>query len=147
MGRLDNLAMSYCAARALVDSFPDETSLQGQDAVKAVALFDHEEVGSASAQGKLLLRNRSKRQMNLLSGRDRFTPADVCARLFCVVRLDAVHSPCMTRDCCLFADLFKAARCMCVERKPGDRASGRSLQNGCRVRGFLGHNSTQSEKF
>lgn len=51
VGRLDNLAMSYCAVRALIDAFPDEGSLNGQDAVKAVALFDHEEVGSSSAQG------------------------------------------------------------------------------------------------
>ena len=51
VGRLDNLAMSFCSTRALVDAFPDEASLKGEAAVKAVALFDHEEVGSSSAQG------------------------------------------------------------------------------------------------
>ena len=43
--------MSFCSTRALVDAFPDEASLKGEAAVKAVALFDHEEVGSSSAQG------------------------------------------------------------------------------------------------
>lgn len=53
VGRLDNLAMSYCAVRALTDAFPDGAALEGQDSVKAVALFDHEEVGSSSAQGMI----------------------------------------------------------------------------------------------
>lgn len=55
VGRLDNLAMSYCATAALADAFgasPDgDRRLAAEPAVKAVALFDHEEVGSASAQG------------------------------------------------------------------------------------------------
>lgn len=61
VGRLDNLEMSYCAARALVDAFPDEASLQGEAAVKAVALFDHEEVGSSSAQGVCCCKTSSLR--------------------------------------------------------------------------------------
>ena len=59
VGRLDNLAMSFCGTRALVDAFPDEASLKGEAAVKAVALFDHEEDGSSSAQGTLLKRSLS----------------------------------------------------------------------------------------
>ncbi|KAK9824222.1 hypothetical protein WJX72_008629 [[Myrmecia] bisecta] len=51
VGRLDNLAMSFCSVRALADTYPDEASLANEAAVKAIALFDHEEVGSASAQG------------------------------------------------------------------------------------------------
>lgn len=56
VGRLDNLAMSYCAATALIDAFGAGTldsqgRLSRETAVKAVALFDHEEVGSSSAQG------------------------------------------------------------------------------------------------
>ena len=55
-GRLDNLAMSYVALAALVDSFGAGTpasvaALEAETEIKAVALFDHEEVGSASAQG------------------------------------------------------------------------------------------------
>lgn len=50
-GRLDNLGMSYCCLAALLDSYPTEGHLADESAVKAIALFDHEEVGSASAQG------------------------------------------------------------------------------------------------
>ena len=45
--------MSYCSTRALIDAFPDEASLSEHSDVKAVVLFDHEEVGSSSAQGRL----------------------------------------------------------------------------------------------
>jgi len=56
VGRLDNLAMSYCATTALIDAFGENSAggserLADESAVKAVALFDHEEVGSSSAQG------------------------------------------------------------------------------------------------
>ena len=56
VGRLDNLAMSYCATAALIDAFGAKSPGAGErlareTAVKAVALFDHEEVGSSSAQG------------------------------------------------------------------------------------------------
>lgn len=52
-GRLDNLGMSYCSLAALLDCYPTEAQLADESAIKAVALFDHEEVGSASAQGAL----------------------------------------------------------------------------------------------
>ena len=52
VGRLDNLAMSYLGLRALIDATSD-AALAEEPAIKAVALFDHEEVGSASAQGAL----------------------------------------------------------------------------------------------
>ena len=52
MGRLDNLGMSYCSLAALIDCYPTEKHLAEESAIKAIALFDHEEVGSASAQGK-----------------------------------------------------------------------------------------------
>lgn len=44
--------MSYCSLAALLDCYPTEGHLADESAVKAIALFDHEEVGSASAQGK-----------------------------------------------------------------------------------------------
>lgn len=43
--------MSYLSLRALIDSTHGFDALADEVAVKAVALFDHEEVGSASAQG------------------------------------------------------------------------------------------------
>ena len=51
VGRLDNLAMSFCSLQALVDCYSSAEALQEEPNIKAVALFDHEEVGSASAQG------------------------------------------------------------------------------------------------
>jgi aspartyl aminopeptidase len=46
--RLDNLAMSHAAIRALIDAAP---SAGGGDLVPVAALFDHEEVGSETAYG------------------------------------------------------------------------------------------------
>eukprot|EP00803_Ostreobium_quekettii_P010162 evm.model.scf_1929.6 EVM.evm.TU.scf_1929.6 scf_1929:28918-31297(+) len=50
-GRLDNLSSTYCAARALVDSTPNEDALSEELSIRGIALFDHEEVGSSSAVG------------------------------------------------------------------------------------------------
>ncbi|CDP05422.1 unnamed protein product [Coffea canephora] len=50
-GRLDNLCMLFCSLKALVDATSSESSLDNETGVRMVALFDHEEVGSDSAQG------------------------------------------------------------------------------------------------
>eukprot|EP00951_Prasinocladus_malaysianus_P023493 scaffold200187_cov51-Prasinocladus_malaysianus.AAC.1 len=50
VGRLDNLSMSYCSLTALIETTsPDQ--LEDEVGIRAIALFDHEEVGSDSAQG------------------------------------------------------------------------------------------------
>ncbi len=47
-GRLDNLAMSYAALAAFIASASDIAS---SDVIQVIALFDHEEIGSVSAEG------------------------------------------------------------------------------------------------
>ncbi|KIY94035.1 Aminopeptidase I zinc metalloprotease [Monoraphidium neglectum] len=51
VGRLDNLASCYTAIEALCDSVRGDDSLDDEVAVRSLACFDHEEVGSDSAQG------------------------------------------------------------------------------------------------
>jgi aspartyl aminopeptidase len=50
-GRLDNLASCHASVEALIASCSSAIALRDETAVRAIALFDHEEVGSESAQG------------------------------------------------------------------------------------------------
>ncbi|CAL4971952.1 unnamed protein product [Urochloa decumbens] len=50
-GRLDNLASCYCALRSLIDSSKAAEQLSSEKAIRMVAMFDNEEVGSDSMQG------------------------------------------------------------------------------------------------
>ncbi|TVU37007.1 hypothetical protein EJB05_18970, partial [Eragrostis curvula] len=50
-GRLDNLASCYCALRSLMDSSKVPEQLSNEKAIRMVAMFDNEEVGSDSMQG------------------------------------------------------------------------------------------------
>ncbi|KAF2655047.1 peptidase M18, aminopeptidase I [Lophiostoma macrostomum CBS 122681] len=49
--RLDNLMMSYCSVEGLIRSVESSSALDDESIIRMIALFDHEEVGSQSAQG------------------------------------------------------------------------------------------------
>ncbi|KAF7712482.1 Aspartyl aminopeptidase [Penicillium ucsense] len=49
--RLDNLNSSYCATVSLIESVSEKSSLDNESAIRLIALFDHEEIGSRTAQG------------------------------------------------------------------------------------------------
>ncbi|KAG8526876.1 uncharacterized protein KY384_008305 [Bacidia gigantensis] len=49
--RLDNLCMSYCSVMALIHSVATPEALANESSIRLIALFDHEEIGSNTAQG------------------------------------------------------------------------------------------------
>ncbi|OAX83962.1 aspartyl aminopeptidase [Emergomyces africanus] len=49
--RLDNLNSSFCATLGLINSLADPKSLDSDSSIRLIALFDHEEIGSRTAQG------------------------------------------------------------------------------------------------
>lgn len=49
--RLDNLNSTYCATVGLIESVADSSALKDESAIRLIALFDHEEIGSNTAQG------------------------------------------------------------------------------------------------
>lgn len=49
--RLDNLCMSYCSTMALISCVSSPGSLDNESAIRLISLFDHEEIGSNTAQG------------------------------------------------------------------------------------------------
>ncbi|KAK7917961.1 aminopeptidase I zinc metalloprotease [Apiospora marii] len=48
--RLDNLNMTYCSVMGLIESV-NSTSLESETSIRLITCFDHEEIGSTSAQG------------------------------------------------------------------------------------------------
>ncbi len=49
--RLDNLMMTYCSIEGLIKSLSSSTALDNDSTIRLVACFDHEEIGSRTAQG------------------------------------------------------------------------------------------------
>lgn len=49
--RLDNLGMTFCATMGLIRSVADKSALEDETSIRLISLFDHEEIGSMSAQG------------------------------------------------------------------------------------------------
>ncbi|KAL2213343.1 peptidase M18, aminopeptidase I [Sarocladium strictum] len=49
--RLDNLGMTYCSIMGLISSTSSSDALDGDSTIRMAVCFDHEEIGSQSAQG------------------------------------------------------------------------------------------------
>lgn len=49
--RLDNLGMTYTAIEGLIESVSESSALDNETSIRLVTCFDHEEIGSTSAQG------------------------------------------------------------------------------------------------
>ncbi len=49
--RLDNLGMTYCAVEGIIESLSSSKVLEDDSTIRLIACFDHEEIGSTSAQG------------------------------------------------------------------------------------------------
>jgi len=49
--RLDNLMMSYCATEGIIESLTTGSALDDESGIRLISLFDHEEIGSQTAQG------------------------------------------------------------------------------------------------
>ena len=49
--RLDNLEMSFCSTVGLINSVESTSSLDDEGSIRLISLFDHEEIGSTTAQG------------------------------------------------------------------------------------------------
>ncbi|ETN40724.1 aspartyl aminopeptidase [Cyphellophora europaea CBS 101466] len=49
--RLDNLNQTYCATQGLIESLKAEDALDEESSIRLIACFDHEEIGSMTAQG------------------------------------------------------------------------------------------------
>lgn len=49
--RLDNLEMSFCSTMGLINSIKSSSSLDDEKSIRLISLFDHEEIGSNTAQG------------------------------------------------------------------------------------------------
>lgn len=49
--RLDNLEMSFCSTIGLLNSVLSASALDDEESVRLISLFDHEEIGSQTAQG------------------------------------------------------------------------------------------------
>lgn len=49
--RLDNLEMSFCSVEGLIKSLSSPTALEKERCIRLISVFDHEEIGSQTAQG------------------------------------------------------------------------------------------------
>ncbi|KAL8782162.1 MAG: hypothetical protein Q9213_005633 [Squamulea squamosa] len=88
--RLDNLGMSYCSIIGLINSLSSSSALENERSIRLISLFDHEEIGSNTAQGADS--NFLPAVIRRLSGKDDGTAYEqTLARSF-LVSADMAHS-------------------------------------------------------
>ncbi|KAI1821790.1 aspartyl aminopeptidase-like protein [Xylaria intraflava] len=70
--RLDNLNMTYCSVMGLIESV-NKSSLDTETSIRLITCFDHEEIGSTSAQGANSdLLPAVVRRLSILAGNGRY---------------------------------------------------------------------------
>lgn len=93
-GRLDNLASSFCALKALLEGGEDG-SLANENSIRMIALFDNEEVGSGSTTGAAgsLLADVIRRTLKVLCrGSDQEGLSERSLRRSFLVSADMAHA-------------------------------------------------------
>ena len=93
-GRLDNLASSFCALKALLEGGKDG-SLANENSIRMIALFDNEEVGSGSTTGAAgsLLADVVRRTLKVLCrGSDQEGLSERSLRRSFLVSADMAHA-------------------------------------------------------
>jgi aspartyl aminopeptidase len=96
--RLDNLNCTYCATVGLIDSVADKSALDNESAIRLIALFDHEEIGSRTAQGAdsnilpAIIRRLSVLPSTASKGEDLSTAYEQTLSTSFLVSADMAHS-------------------------------------------------------
>ena len=94
-GRLDNLASCYASLAALIDATDDETStLADETGIRMLVHYDHEEVGSDSAQGagSSMTEDAMRRVCRALGGDDVEGACERSRRKSFIVSADMAHA-------------------------------------------------------
>ena len=92
--RLDNLGMSYCSVTALINSLSSPSALDNEHCIRLISLFDHEEIGSTTAQGadSNLLPAVIRRLSVIGPGSDKETAYEQTLATSFLVSADMAHS-------------------------------------------------------
>ncbi|KAL9601126.1 MAG: hypothetical protein Q9219_002725 [cf. Caloplaca sp. 3 TL-2023] len=92
--RLDNQGMSYCSVSALINSLSAPNALENERCIRLISLFDHEEIGSTTAQGadSNLLPAIIRRLSVIGPGSDKETAYEQTLATSFLVSADMAHS-------------------------------------------------------
>ncbi|KAF3166726.1 hypothetical protein TWF788_011567 [Orbilia oligospora] len=95
--RLDNLGMTYCSIESLIASVEADDALDQEQGIRIIACFDHEEIGSQTAQGAdSNLLPAVVRRLSVLSGDKDYDFASVSSTTSQTSTTDHLFSPTTT---------------------------------------------------